>query len=152
MLKLLRVGGGLTLSYDAEMRLCSIDTTCASGDYRSCLGGFELPVAPHVPLHDNLGEYDRDNSGESGRGYRDNLGASRAESRVKPRLPSDLSLAELFLEVLKLKQGALATALLFCWRTGRRKRDRHLGRGFWAEPNAADVEVFLEAVQLEEVG
>ena len=105
-----------------------------------------------VPLHDNLGEYDRDNSGESGRGYRDNLGASRAESRVKPRLPSDLSLAELFLEVLKLKQGALATALLFCWRTGRRKRDRHLGRGFWAEPNAADVEVFLEAVQLEEVG
>jgi hypothetical protein len=29
-----------------------------------------------VPLHDNLGEYDRDNSGEAGRGYRDNLGAS----------------------------------------------------------------------------
>ena len=71
---------------------------------------------------------------------------------MKPRLPSDLSLAELFLEVLKLKQGALATALLFCWRTGRRKRDRHLGRGFWAEPNAADVEVFLEAIQLEEIG
>src|ERR1035441_4179270 len=46
MLKLLRVGGGLTLSYDAEMRLCSIHTTCASGDYRSCLGGFEPPIAP----------------------------------------------------------------------------------------------------------
>lgn len=46
MLKLLRVGGGLTLSYDAETRLCSIDTTCASGDFRSCLGGFELSVAP----------------------------------------------------------------------------------------------------------
>jgi hypothetical protein len=117
-----------------------------------CKPGRHQLASPPVPLHDNLGEYDRDNSGESGRGYRDNLGASRAESRVKPRLPSDLSLAELFLEVLKLKQGALATALLFCWRTGRRKRDRHLGRGFWAEPNAADVEVFLEAVQLEEVG
>jgi hypothetical protein len=60
-------------------------------------------------------------------------------------------LAELFLEVLKLKQGALAAALLFCRREGRREWDRSLGR-FWAEPNAADVEVFLEAVQLEEVG
>ena len=29
-----------------EARLCSIDTTCASGDFRSCLGGFGLPVAP----------------------------------------------------------------------------------------------------------
>jgi len=46
MLKLVRVGGGLTLSYDAETRLCSIDTTCASGGCRSCLGGFELPEAP----------------------------------------------------------------------------------------------------------
>ena len=27
-----------------------------------------------------------------------------------------------------------------------------LGRGFWAQTNAADVEVFLEAVQLEEIG
>ena len=63
-----------------------------------------------------------------------------------------MSLAELFLEVLKLKQSALATALLFCRRTGRRKHDRHLGRGLWGEPNAADVEVFLEAVELEEIG
>jgi hypothetical protein len=29
-----------------------------------------------VPLHNNLGEYYRDNSGEAGKGYRDNLGAS----------------------------------------------------------------------------
>ena len=29
-----------------------------------------------VPLHGNLGEYDRDNSGEAGKGYRDNVGAS----------------------------------------------------------------------------
>jgi hypothetical protein len=70
---------------------------------------------------------------------------------VKPRLPSDLSLAELFLEVLKLKQGALPTVFLFCRREGRREWDRSLGR-FWAEPNSADVEVLLEAVQLEEVG
>ena len=69
---------------------------------------------------------------------------------MKRRLPSDLSLAELFLEVLKLKQGALATAFLFCRREGRREWDRSLG--FWAEPNSADVEILLEAVQLEEVG
>ena len=71
---------------------------------------------------------------------------------MKARLPSDLSLAELFFEVLKLSQGALPTALLFGWRTGRCQHDRRLGRGFWAEPNAADVEVLLEAVQLEEIG
>ena len=69
---------------------------------------------------------------------------------MKRRLPSDFSLAEFFLEVLKLKQGALATAFLFCRRESRREWDR--GLGFWAEPNSADVEVLLEAVQLEEVG
>ena len=62
-----------------------------------------------------------------------------------------MSLAELFLEFLKLKQGALPTAFLFCRREGGREWDRSLGR-FWAEPNSADVEVLLEAVQLEEVG
>jgi len=37
-----------------------------------------------VPLHDNLGENHRDNSGEVDRGYRDNPGANRAESCMKP--------------------------------------------------------------------
>jgi hypothetical protein len=61
-------------------------------------------------------------------------------------------LAELFFEILKLSQGALPTPLLFYGRTGRREGDRWLGRGFRTETNAADVEVFLEAVQLEEIG
>jgi hypothetical protein len=60
-------------------------------------------------------------------------------------------LAELYLEFLKLKQGVLPTACLFCRRAGRREWGGSLGR-FWAEPNSADVEVLLEAVQLEEVG
>ena len=57
-----------------------------------------------------------------------------------------MSLAELFFEVPKLKQGPLATALLFCRRTDWRGKGRSLGR-LWAETNAADVEVFLEAVE-----
>ena len=71
---------------------------------------------------------------------------------MKPRLPSDLSLVELFFEILKLSQGALPTALLFGGRTGRRQRDRRPGRGLWGEPNAADMEIFLKAIELEEIG
>ena len=62
-----------------------------------------------------------------------------------------MCLVELFLEFLKLKQGALPTAFLFRRRASWREWGGSLGR-FWAEPNPADVEVLLEAVQLEEVG
>ncbi len=66
---------------------------------------------------------------------------------------SDLSLAELFLEVVELSQGALTAALLFGWRADRgAEGGRFWVRRFWTETNPADVEVFLEAVELEEIG
>jgi hypothetical protein len=61
------------------------------------------------------------------------------------------SMAQLFPENAELVQSALAALDLF----GR--RDGGSSRGFgrvsgWPEPHAADVEVFLKPVELEEVG
>ena len=66
---------------------------------------------------------------------------------------SEASLAEFFFEFAQLLQSVLAGALLFSRRAGRGQD----GWGFWArrfgtEANAADVEVFLETIQLEEIG
>lgn len=65
---------------------------------------------------------------------------------------SDFTLAKLFLEIVELSQGALTATLLL----GRRADGGAEGRRFWGrvwtETNPADVEVFLEAVELEEIG
>ena len=61
---------------------------------------------------------------------------------------------ELFTERVKLSQGPQASALLFGWRTSRCGGQGwgFAGGRFDQETNAADVEVFFKAVQLEEIG
>ena len=66
-------------------------------------------------------------------------------------LRSELATAQLVFEIAQLVQGALAAALLFGrrngwrrWRLGWRRRRR-------GKTNAADIEVFLETVQLQEI-
>ena len=65
---------------------------------------------------------------------------------------SDLSLAEFLLETAELVQGALPTTGLL----GRRDRGSRggveWGSDRWPEPDTADMEIFLEAIQLEEIG
>ena len=66
---------------------------------------------------------------------------------------SDFSLAELFLEVVQLSEGALTATLLFGRRAHRgTEGGRFWLRRFWTEANPADVEIFLETVGLEEIG
>jgi hypothetical protein len=58
----------------------------------------------------------------------------------------------LFFEEAQLLQSTLAAALLF-GRAGRDRRRGFLrGWGLGGETNATDVEVFLEAIDLEEIG
>jgi len=52
----------------------------------------------------------------------------------------------------QLFQGALPTTLLFGRRTSRSQRDRRLWRRLSNQTDPADVEVFFEAIQLEEIG
>ena len=62
-------------------------------------------------------------------------------------------MAELFFKVAQLFQSTLAAAFLFGGRAGRHRSGDASGRWDWSrQANAADVEVFFEAVQLEEVG
>ena len=73
---------------------------------------------------------------------------------MKPGWPGlEQPLAEFFLKIAQLLQSVLTAALLF----GGRARRRGDGWDCWArrlcsETDAADVEVFLEVVQLEEIG
>jgi len=56
------------------------------------------------------------------------------------------------LKIMQLVQGPLSAAGLFG--RGRRRRGRGVERRGWRwfEPDTADVQIFLEAVELEEVG
>lgn len=109
----------------------------------------------NVPLHYNLGEDYRDNRREADRGYQDSQGGDWPEISVKPGQlrGSNQPLAKLFLEVAQLFPGMLPTTLLF----GRRARRGGDGWRFRAwrldrEKDTTDVEVFLEAVRLEDIG
>ena len=65
---------------------------------------------------------------------------------------SDLSVAEFVFDLSQLVQGVLSAAFLFGRRAGRRERVSCWRARSRSEPNTADVEIFLEAVQLEEIG
>ena len=60
-------------------------------------------------------------------------------------------MAKFLFEITQLPQSVLTAALLFGGRTGR-NGGWIFGAWFDGQTNAADVEVFLEAIQLEEVG
>jgi hypothetical protein len=68
------------------------------------------------------------------------------------REPSDLAAAELVFELVELIQSVLAAALLCRWGKAGANLKRGCRRWCWGQPNTADVEVFLETVELEEVG
>ena len=70
---------------------------------------------------------------------------------MKPRLPSDLSLAELFFEVLKLNQCALATAFLFCRRTAGAKATGALGAGSGLRRTRLMLRSSSKRAQLEQI-
>jgi hypothetical protein len=67
-------------------------------------------------------------------------------------MASNLAMAELIFEIAQLIQGALPTALLFGWRSSRGQWsfEGRVCRG--VEPDAADVEIFLKPIELEEIG
>ena len=58
---------------------------------------------------------------------------------------------ELVFDFTQLGQGSLSAPFLFGGRRGGSQASLRLRGRFWGEANAADVEVFLEAVQLEEI-
>jgi hypothetical protein len=68
------------------------------------------------------------------------------------RARSELSSAELFLEITQLAQSALSAAFLVGrrWGWSRRALEGRVCRR--PEPDPTDVEILLEAVQLEEIG
>jgi len=59
-------------------------------------------------------------------------------------------LPEAFLDVADLLQALLTTQFALCFREWRWWRRG--GRRGWLQADATDVEVFLEAVELEEIG
>lgn len=63
----------------------------------------------------------------------------------------ELSLAQLFPELAQLAQGALTALGLFQGGGGRGSRGFGRGSG-WSESDPADVQIFLKAVELEEIG
>ena len=65
---------------------------------------------------------------------------------------SEAALMELVFDLTKLGQGSLSAPFLFGGRGGGSQVSLRLRGRFWGEADAADVEVFLEAVQLEEIG
>ena len=78
---------------------------------------------------------------------------SRSGCAVGGRKDLDLAEAKGFFELVELRQSVLTATLPFFER-GRRDQGRRgwwRGRG-WTETNATDVEVLLEAIELQEIG